>query len=42
MGKLRLEASWCTSTRDSGRVQIELDLMFIFLLAKLVFVALAL
>jgi len=42
MGKLRLEASWCTSTRDSGRVHIELDLMFVFLIAKLAFVALGL
>jgi hypothetical protein len=35
MGKLRLEASWCSSTRNSGRVQFELDLMFVVLLVKM-------
>lgn len=40
MGKLRLEASWCKGSRNSGKVLIELDLMFVFLLAKLAVVAL--
>jgi hypothetical protein len=40
MGKLRLEASWCRGTRDTGRVQLELDLMFVFLLVKLATLAL--
>lgn len=41
MGKLRLEASWCRSKRDNGHVLLELDLMFAFLLVKLVVVTLA-
>jgi hypothetical protein len=42
MGKLRLEASWCKSSRGTGQVHFELDLMFVYLLVKLAFVALAL
>jgi hypothetical protein len=40
MGKLRLEASWCSSTRSSGRVQLELDLMIVVLLVKMAILAL--
>ncbi len=42
MGKLRLEASWCKSSRNEGNVLIELDLMFCLLLVKLAVAALAL
>lgn len=42
MGKLRLEASWCRSTCNTGQVLLELDLMSAYLLVKLVAVALAL
>lgn len=38
MGKLRLEASWCRSAHDTGRIHLEFDLMTVFLLIKLAFV----
>lgn len=40
MGKLRLEASWCSRTRNSGRVRLELDLVFALLLVKAAMLAL--
>lgn len=42
MGTLRLEASWCKSPCNAGRVHIELDLMAALLFVKLAVVALAL
>lgn len=41
MGKLRLEASWCSSTRNSARVQLELDVVIVVLLVKMALLALA-
>jgi len=37
MGKLRLEASWCKGAHDTGRIQLEFDLMTVYLLIKLAF-----
>jgi hypothetical protein len=35
MGKLRLEASWCSGRRNTRRVSIELDGMLVLLLVKM-------